>query len=200
MTAFYVTYTDENDVAIVSKLSWLSNRDSSADDLASHAVWYPDAIYFGVSTEDDDPVSVTLTAYRTHLGTLIVVTEDGPIEFPGLIEAIPATGDAFIDVENEFLIEQAPIGARWHDRDGCMIVKNPDGDYVVDYQLTVSLDEIRGDYNEDLVSTFYPLTRLSGDAEALARCTGSVSATVTREHRDPVTDELVIDSTETWTR
>lgn len=38
------------------------------------------------------------------------------------------------------------------------------------------------------------------EAEALARATGSVGATVIHEHRDPVTGELITDSIATWER
>jgi hypothetical protein len=38
------------------------------------------------------------------------------------------------------------------------------------------------------------------EAEVIARATGSVGATVTHEHRDPVTGELVVDSVVTWSR
>jgi hypothetical protein len=38
------------------------------------------------------------------------------------------------------------------------------------------------------------------EAQALATATGSVGATVTHEHRDPATGELVTDSVVTWNR
>lgn len=76
--------------------------------------------------------------------------------------------------------------------------------------LTADLRQLQADYNEFVPAGRALVTTLHADcadcdaaahgAEAIARATGSVSATQVHDHRDGATGQLVIDHQATWAR